>query len=573
MSKHPDELKAARAQNRGILVRVGLFSVFVNLLMLTGPLFMLQIYDRVLASRSEPTLIALFSLVAFLYLMMAFLDHSRGLLVARAAARFHDRLDKRVLSAAMKRLSMRAGDPLAQTAQRDLESIQRFVGSRVFLALFDMPWTPLFLAAIFLFHPLLGTVALAGGGILVVIALTNQSLTKEHQGRAIRLSDEAVRMESQIKNEAETIQSLGMMNTTMGRWQKVRRAALAADLAAKDRADGFSTGSRTFRLFLQSAILAAGAWLVLRDSLTPGAMIAASILMGRALAPIDATIGQWSSVQRAQEGWLRLTKLLHDVPPAPVRTPLPDPEGRLDVQSITVTPPGDTRYALRMVAFSLEPGQALGVIGPSGSGKSTLARALVGSWRLAGGRIRLGGAPLDQYDPDVLGRLIGYLPQRVALFEGTIAENISRFDPDPDPNDIVNAAKDAGVHEMILGLPEGYDTTIDARGGRLSGGQAQRVGLARALYGAPRLIVLDEPDSHLDRDGVAALDTTIQNCRKRGTTLVVIAHRPAALQSCDMLMVLEQGTRLAFGPHAEVMETLAKKTRPKFQNRIMGVAP
>jgi len=226
-----------------------------------------------------------------------------------------------------------------------------------------------------------------------------------------------------------------------------------------------------------------------------------------------------------------------------------------------------------MVAFSLEPGQALGVIGPSGSGKSTLARALVGSWRLAGGRIKLGGAPLDQYDPDILGRLIGYLPQRVALFEGTIAENISRFDPDPDPNDIINAARDAGVHDLILSLPEGYDTRIDARGGRLSGGQAQRVGLARALYGAPALIVLDEPDAHMDREGVAALDSTIQVCRARGTTLVVIAHRPAALQSCDMLLVLENGTRAAFGPHAEVMANMGKKKPPKFQGLIIGATP
>ncbi|MDD7971303.1 type I secretion system permease/ATPase [Roseinatronobacter alkalisoli] len=573
MPNFPDNLKAARSENRGLLIRVGLFSIFVNLLMLTGPLFMLQIYDRVLSSRSEPTLVALFVLVAFLYLMMALLDHSRGLMVARVAARFQDRLDHRVLSASMQRLALRAGDPLAQNAQRDLDSLHRFIGSRVFLALFDLPWAPIFLTAIFIFHPVLGVVALGGGAILVTIALTNQRLTKGRQQKAMQLSEEATRLEGQIKNEAETIQSLGMMNTIMGRWQKARRAAIEADVAAKDRADGFSTSSRTFRLFLQSAILAAGAWLVLQNALTPGAMIAASILLGRALAPVDATIGQWSNVQRAQEGWRRLTQLLGAVPPASERTPLPRPDGRLDVQSITITPPGDTRYVLRMVAFNLEAGQALGVIGPSGSGKSTLARALVGSWRLAGGRIKLGGVPLDQYDPDVLGRLIGYLPQRVGLFEGTIAENISRFDPDPDPNDIINAARDAGVHELIVTLPEGYDTRIDARGGRLSGGQAQRVGLARALYGAPALIVLDEPDAHMDREGVAAMDSAINTCRARGTTLVVIAHRPAALQSCDMLLVLESGTRVAFGPHAEVMANMGKKKPPKFQGRIVGAAP
>ena len=572
MSNHPDDLKAARADSRGLLTRVGLFSVFVNLLMLTGPLFMLQIYDRVLSSRSEPTLVALFVLVAFLYLMMALLDHSRGLLVARVAARFQDRLDRRVLGAAMQRLAVRAGDPLAQTAQRDLDGIHRFVASRVFLALFDMPWAPIFLAAIFIFHPLLGLVALAGGAILVAVALANQRMTKGLQQRAMQLSEEATRLEGQIKNEAETIQSLGMMGTITARWEKARRATLEADVAAKDRADGFSTSSRTFRLFLQSAILAAGAWLVLQDALTPGAMIAASILLGRALAPVDATIGQWASVQRTQEGWRRLTQLLRETPPPGERTPLPRPDARLDVESITVTPPGESRYALRMVAFNLEPGQALGVIGPSGSGKSTLARALVGSWRLAGGRVLLGGAPLNQYEPDVLGRLIGYLPQRVTLFEGTIAENISRFDPDPDPNEIINAAHDAGVHDLIVSLPEGYDTRIDARGGMLSGGQVQRVGLARALYGSPVLVVLDEPDAHLDRDGVAALDRTIQDCRERGITMVIIAHRPAALQSCDMLLVLEKGTRVAFGPQAEVTANMGKKPRPKFQGRIMGAA-
>lgn len=573
MSRHPDDLKAARAENRGLLVRVGLFSVFVNLLMLTGPLFMLQIYDRVLSSRSEPTLVALFALVAFLYLMMAALDHARGMMVARMAAHFQDRMDRRVLSAAMQRLALRAGDPLALSAQRDLGSIRNFFGSRTFLALFDAPWTPIFLAAIFLFHPLLGTVALAGGAIIVAIALANRRLTHDLQRQAMQLSDEATRLEGQIKNEAETIQSLGMMGTVMARWQSIRRAALEAGVAAQDRADGFSTSSRTFRLFLQSAILAVGAWLVLRGEMTAGVMIAASILMGRALAPVDAIVGQWSSVQGAQEGWRRLTQLLRETPTPPVRTPLPRPESRLEVQSITVTPPGDTRLALRMVSFSLQPGQALGVIGPSGSGKSTLARALVGSWRLAGGRILLGSAPLDQYDQDALGRLIGYLPQRVVLFEGTIAENISRFDPDPDPNDIINAARDAGVHELILSLPEGYDTRIDARGGRLSGGQAQRVGLARALYGGPSLIVLDEPDAHLDREGVAALDSTIQNCRRRGCSIVVIAHRPAALQSCDTLMVLDKGTRAAFGTHAEVTASMGKKPGQKFQGRIIGTGP
>jgi ATP-binding cassette, subfamily C, bacterial len=570
MSQSSPELRAARAENRGLILRVGFYSIFVNLLMLTGPLFMLQIYDRVLSSRSEATLVALFALVAFLYLMMGLLDHARGLLTARIAARFQDRLDRRVLSASVRRLSDKAGDPLALAGQRNLESVQRLVGSRTFLALFDMPWTPLFLAAIFVFHPLLGLVALGGGGLLVVLALANQGMTRALRTKAAQLSDEAMRREGQIKAEADLIQSLGMMRSELDRWQQSRRDAIAASVEAQDRADGFATTSKTFRLFLQSAILAAGAWLVLENAMTAGGMIAASILMGRALGPIDAVIGQWATVQRAQEGWRQLEQLLSSTPAEAPRLRLPRPSGKLNVMALTLVPPGESRPVLRMVSFKLDQGQALGIIGSSGAGKSSLGRALVGAWKPAGGRVLLDGAPLDQHDPDVLGRLVGYLPQRVTLFEGTIAENISRFDPNPQAHDIINAAREAGVHEFILSLPEGYDTRLDARGGRLSGGQAQRVGLARALYGSPVMVVLDEPDAHLDREGVAALDAAIRNCRARGTTVIAIAHRPAALQSCDMLMVLENGTRGAFGTHAEVMANMGKKTAAPFGPRIVA---
>jgi ATP-binding cassette, subfamily C, bacterial len=311
-------------------------------------------------------------------------------------------------------------------------------------------------------------------------------------------------------------------------------------------------------MFLQSAILGLGAWLVLRGELSAGAMIAGSILMGRALAPIEQSIGQWAVVTRAREGTARLADLLSRVPPEPERTALPRPKALLEAQNLTVVPPGDSQAVLRMVSFRLEPGQALGVIGPSGSGKSTLARALIGVWRPAGGKVRLDGATLDQYDPDVLGSYIGYLPQRVSLFDGTIAENIARLATEPDSAKVVEAAKKAAAHDMILKLPEGYDTRVASIGGRLSGGQIQRIGLARALYGDPVILILDEPNSNLDNDGSVALNLAIRAMKDAGRAILIMAHRPAAIQECDLLMVMEEGTRKAFGPRDQVLRDMVK---------------
>jgi ATP-binding cassette subfamily C protein len=310
---------------------------------------------------------------------------------------------------------------------------------------------------------------------------------------------------------------------------------------------------RTFRLFLQSAMLGLGAWLVLRGELTAGAMIAASILMGRALAPIEMAVGQWALAQRANEGWHRLAELLSRMSSAQTRTTLPRPKALLDVEGLSVGAPGESTALLRSISFRLEPGQALGVIGPSGAGKSTLAKALTGVWPPLGGKVRLDGAALDQYDPDELGRLIGYLPQRIALFDGTIADNIARLDCNPDNALVVEAAQKADAHDMIVRLPRGYDTPVSAVGGRLSGGQIQRVGLARALYGDPMLLVLDEPNSNLDAAGSAALNTAIRNMKDAGKSVLIMAHRPAAIQECDLLLVLEDGMRKAFGPRDQVL--------------------
>ena len=552
------ELRAARSDQRSLLWAVAIFSVFVNLLLLTGPLYMLQVYDRVLGSRSEATLVALSLLAASMFLAMGILDHTRARIMARIGAHLQDRLDRRVFAAAMRRLTLQPGEPTALAAQRDLESIQRLWASPVLIALFDIPWTPFFVAAIFVFHPLLGWLAVAGGVFLVILTVMNQKMTAGPTTRTNNLNMTAERVSDMIKLEAEAVQALGMTGAAFDRWQKARSTALADSIAVGDLGGTFGAVSKTFRMFLQSAMLGLGAWLVLKGQLSGGAMIAGSILMGRALQPIEQAVGQWALVTRAQEANRRLSELLTRVPAEPVRTALPRPKALLEAQSLSVVPPGESQAVLRMVSFTLSPGQAMGVIGPSGAGKSTLARALIGVWKPSGGKVRLDGATLDQYDPDILGSYIGYLPQRVTLFEGTIAENIARLQPNADPALIVQAAQKAAAHDMIVKLPEGYDTRVATLGGRLSGGQIQRIGLARALFGNPVLLVLDEPNSNLDNDGTLALNTAIRSTKEAGGAVLIMAHRPAAIQECDLLLVIEDGMRRAFGPRDQVLRDMVK---------------
>ncbi|OYU62509.1 MAG: type I secretion system permease/ATPase [Bradyrhizobium sp. PARBB1] len=551
------ELRSARSGGRGLLVAAVVFSVFLNLLMLTGPLYMLQVYDRVLGSRSEATLVALTGLVAFLFLAMGVLDHARGRVLARIGARVQAGLERRVFSAALRRQMLVPDDPLALAAQRDLEAMQRYWSSPLSAAIIDMPWTPLFLGAIFVFHPVLGMLAIAGGVVIVVVAILNQTRTKTPLARSTNAGLQADRIADLLKSEAETIRALGMTGAAFDRWQRARTVALAEGIHASDAGGAYATLSKTFRQFLQSAMLGLGAWLVLKGQLSPGAMIAGSILMGRALQPVEQAVAQWPVLSRAREGRARLAELLSRVPEEAPRTALPRPRAILDIQSLTVLSPQDQLPLLRGVGFVLQPGQALGVIGPSGAGKSTLARALIGLWRPAAGSIRLDGATLDQYDPDVLGSYIGYLAQSVRLFDGTIADNIARLGP-PDAEQVVKAAKAAAAHEMILRLPDGYDTRITAIGGRLSGGQMQRIGLARAFYGDPVLLILDEPNSNLDNEGSLALNAAIRALKARGGAALIMAHRPAAIQECDTLLVLEDGTRRAFGPRDQVLRDMVK---------------
>lgn len=558
IAKGKAELLAARSESRGLYWIVGLFSFFVNLLMLTGPIYMLNVYDRVLSSRSFETLFTLTALVAFLYGMMGVLDFVRGRVMARVGARFQTRLDRRVFGAVMRATTLNRAPKEAATGLRDLESVQRLITSPALMAVFDLPWAPLFFLGIFIFHPLMGLLALVGAVILVTVAILNQVTTRKPLEQANAATFASEQLGSQIRNESEMVHSLGMRGSAFDRWQVARGASLDASIGAADAAGTYTAGTKSFRLFLQSAMLGLGAYLVLQNQLSPGAMIAGSILLGRALAPVEMIVGQWPAFQRGREGWRRLSVLLGNVPEDAPRTQLPIPKARLVADQVTVVPPGEKQAALRMISFDVQPGQAVGVIGTSGAGKSTLARVLTGVWQPAAGKIRLDGASLEQYDPDVLGQHIGYLPQRVQLFDGTIKENIARMSMTPDDAGVVKAAQKAAAHEMILKLPDGYDTRVSGSTGRLSGGQIQRIGLARAMYGDPVVLVLDEPNSNLDNDGSLALNQAIKTLKAEGKIIFIMAHRPAAIQECDMLLVIENGARRAFGPKDEVMAEMVK---------------
>jgi PrtD family type I secretion system ABC transporter len=552
------ELVEARKKSRSLYWAVAVFSFFVNLLMLTGPLYMLNVYDRVLSSRSFETLLALSVLVAFLYAMMGILDFVRGRVMSRVGARFQAGLDRRVFGAVLKATTLNRAPREAATGLRDLEAAQRLITSPTLMALFDLPWVPLFFFGIFIFHPLMGLLAIVGAVILLIVALLNQFTARKPLEASNAASFTSNQLGTQIRNESEMVHSLGMRGAAFDRWQRARGKSLDTAVDAADTSGTFTAITKSFRLFLQSAMLGLGAYLVLMNELSPGAMIAGSILLGRALAPIEQLVGQWAVFQRGREGWRNLSELLGQIPADEQRTELPKPLAKIVADQVTAVPPGEQQASLRGVSFAVSPGQAVGVIGQSGAGKSTLARILTGVWTPAAGKIRLDGAALDQYEPDVLGQHVGYLPQRVHLFDGTIKENIARMSMDPDDAKVIVAAKTADAHEMILKLPDGYDTYVSSTSGRLSGGQIQRIGLARALYGDPVIVVLDEPNSNLDNDGSNALNTAIKALKAEGKVVFIMAHRPSAIQECDLLLVLENGMRRAFGPKDAVLAEMVK---------------
>ena len=550
------DLRKARDRNLHFILVAVVFSVFVNLLMLAGPLFMLQVYDRVLTSGSEETLVALFLLVGGLYAIMAILDLARARVLVRYGARLQSSLDDRVFRGAFRPSQPASA---ARDRQQDLESIQALYGSPAFTAVLDLPFTPLYLALIFVFHPLLGVVSVAGGGLLVVLTYVNQWLTR---GRMARAQD-AARAASHFSETAvlgrDVVQSQGMVEAVTSRWKQKRTEALGLNVGARDWTGGFTAFTKAFRLFLQSAILAVGAWLVLQAEVTAGAMIAASILLGRALAPVEQSLGQWPVIRRAQTAWTSLEEFLKGIPADEKRTELPRPAAALSVQNVTVLAPGGGAPVLGQVAFELKPGEALGVIGRSGSGKTTLARALLGLVQPAAGEIRLDGATIDQYGGD-LGLHVGYLPQDPHLFDGTVAENIARMRLNPRSDAVIAAAKKARVHDLITSLPQGYDTPISQRDLRLSGGQKQRLALARAIYGDPVLLILDEPNSALDAEGTEALNETVKLFKSLERSVIIMTHRPMAISECDVLMVLDKGRVSALGPRDEVLKNMLRNS-------------
>jgi len=565
------ELRDAMARCRWHFVSVAIFSVFVNLLMLTGPLFMLQIYDRVLSSRSEETLVALLVLVTGLFGMMGVLEFIRGRVLARAGARFQTLLDERVMTAVLRRAVAPSERARPNTGARDLEAVRSLLSGPAPFALFDMPWAPIFLAVIFIFHPVLGWISVAGTVVLVTLTYLNQVRSHQPNAESQQAAAEAENLGEAMRQNAEAMQGLGMRTAGLLRWVGLRQQALDRQILASDRTASYGSASKTLRFYLQSLMLAAGAWLVLRQEVSSGMMIASSIMLGRALAPVEQAIAQWSLAQRAAKGWKSLGEMLEKTPSEPRKTALPVPKGFVEVQQVSAAAPGDTVPLLRGVSFRVEPGTALGVIGPSGAGKTTLAKVLTGLWRPGIGKVRIDGAATDQWPEDELGRHIGYLPQEIGLMSGTVAENIARMEERRDDAEVVNAARRAGAHDLLLALPHGYDTQIGAGGQRLSGGQRQRVALARALYRDPPVLILDEPNANLDAPGEQALVDAIREAKTRGRTVIVMAHRPSAIAACDLLLMLDKGVQVDFGPRDEVLK---KRTRnyPQLVSNMQAAA-
>ena len=559
---HPDVAAALRDCRRAFW-SVALFSGIVNLLMLAGPLYMLQIYDRVLSSRSIPTLIALSVFLVGAYAFQGALDLIRSRVVVRAAALLDQHLALTV-HATVVRLAVASRHPgEANAPVRDLDQIRSFLTGAGPIAIVDLPWIPVFLFVCFLIHPWLGIASIAGGIVLFAMTLLTERASRVPSRMLARDGGmRSVLIEADRRN-SEFIVAMGMTGVLAKRWARINDQYIAAIGSATDVTSSYSSVSKVLRLLLQSLILGLGAYLVIRQELTAGAMIAASIMMGRALAPIETAIANWRVFIAARQSTARLSDTLARVQRKDAATTLPKPVRSLEVEQVTIAAPGSPSPIVSNIRFGLKAGDALGIIGPSGAGKTSLVRVLVGIWPPAKGSVRLDGAALDQWDPELLGRHIGFVSQTVELFDGTISENIARMAIAPDADAVLRAAQAAGAHDMILRLPNGYDTKVGEGGAVLSGGQRQRVALARALYGDPFLVVLDEPNSNLDSDGEVALQQAIAGLKARGAIVVLIAHRPAALAECAMVLVLANGAQQGFGPRDEIMrKVLVRPVQP-----------
>jgi len=556
------ELGAALRACRGAFLGVFLMSCMINILYLTGSFFMLEVYDRVLPSRSVPTLIGLIVLAAGLYVAQGVLDLLRGRILVRVGTALDEALSPRVFQTVV-RLPLMGGHQEGLQPLRDLDNVRAFLSGMGPSALFDLPWLPLYLAICFAFHTMIGVTALVGALILVLLTVLTEFMTRtparETSSLAARRSD----IVAATRRNAEVVVAMGMAGRLTNRWTSANEGYLAGNQRTSDVAGGLGATAKVMRMMLQSAVLGVGAYLVIHQEATAGVIIAGSILSARALAPVDLAIAHWKSFVTARQSWHRLNGLLRALPVQTAPTQLQNPREKLTLENVSVAPPGDPRLTVSDVSFGLKAGNGLGIIGPSGSGKSTLLRALVGVWKPARGHVRLDAASLEQWTSDDLGRHIGYLPQDVELFSGSIAQNISRFDPDATSDAIISAARLAGVHELIVTMRDGYDTEIGDHGSVLSAGQAQRIALARALYGDPFLIVLDEPNSNLDTDGDEALTRAVRGARARGAIVIVVAHRPIGIEGVDMLMVMKDGRMQAFGPKENVLGQVLPRTAPQ----------
>jgi len=560
-----NEVALALASFKKTFRNIGVFSAVINMLMLMPAIYMLQLYDSVLTSRNEMTLLMLTLIMLGAYVFMGALEYVRTFVLIRVGAQLDMKLNRRVYTAAFE-ASLKHGDTNAGQALKDLTNIRQFLTGNALFAFFDAPWFPIYLFVIFMFHPALGVFALCGTTILIILAYINEKISHQPLADANSVAVASTNLATNNLRNAEVIEAMGMLPNLQSRWYQLHSRFLNLQAEASEKSGIVTALSKSSTVALQSLMLGLGALLVLDNSITPGMMIAGSILLGRAIAPVQLLISVWRQIGGTRSAYERLVKLLDDNPARKAGMALPKPQGQITVENVTAAPPGSKIPVIKGLSFALPAGEILGIIGPSGSGKSTLARLLVGVWPAAAGKVRLDGADVYLWNKDELGPHVGYLPQDIELFAGSVSENIARFG-EVHAEKVILAAKRAGVHEMILNMPEGYDTQLGDGGAGLSGGQKQRLGLARAMYDDPSLIVLDEPNSNLDDTGEQALLAAIIDLRKRGKTIVLITHRTSILSATNKLLLLHDGTAKIYGPTQQVIEALTKQQQAQLAQK------
>lgn len=556
----PSEIRRAIAAHKSTFLGVAVFSAFINLLYLSPSIYMLQVYDRVITSSNLTTLVMISALLLGIYLIMAVLEWARARTLIRLGNQLDQTLSPRIFDAAFQR-NLKGSSHAAGVAMSDLNMVRQFITGSGLHAILDAPWVPIYIGVIWIFHPLLGGVALVGVLLLASLAALTEWLTRKPLQEANQAAQRGSQFATSTLRNAEAIQAMGLIGIIRSRWQLIQQELLVRQSDASDAASSISAATKFIRLTLQSAGLGVGAYLVIKAEITPGVMIAGSILMGRSLAPAEALIAAWKPFVGARDAQIRLSQMLAENPAIEPRMSLPAPTGLLQLEQLFAGPPGNQPPTLRGISLTARPGQILVIVGPSASGKSTLARVMTGVWPARSGSVRIDGAEMSQWNREELGPQLGYLPQDVELFDGTVAENIARFSSQ-DSRLIIEAATRAGLHETILKLPQGYETPVGEAGANLSGGQKQRIALARALFGNPSLLVLDEPNANLDEAGEQALQRALLEARGQAKTIVVITHRSHMLAVADQIAVIKEGQLALHGPRDDVIEALRGNRRP-----------